>query len=678
VNRAVRRSGLLAVLLLVLAGVFAPAAQATDPLTLTAEITDPGGVLTAQQTATVQASLDALATATPYQLYVVMVPSFGGEDPLTWVDATAADSGLGAQDFVLAFTTQAPYQYMLAPKASGDISSAEVSTVAASVEDALRAAKTSGDWSAAPVAAADGLRSAATGSGSGSGFGTVLLVGLAVIALITLVAVFAGRRRRVPAGALPDSAGATRVAGAADEYAALPTAELDRRSSAALVALDDALRGSEQELGFAQAQFGDDATAQFSQVLAAGKARITEAFRLRQTLDDDVPDTEPQVRSTAAAILRLCQQTADELDGQKAAFDQLRSVQERVSDALDAHARSLATQRARIEPARATLATLAARYPAQVLGSVSGNADQAGRLLDEVEQTLARGRAAVTAGDRATGVGFAKAAEGALSQVDRLLDAIDGAGDELASITPRLQAAIASITADLADVTALAPADPAVAPAAAEAGAAVTGARAALTGTDDPLAALSRIGAAEAALDAALAPMRERADHAARTRASIDQTLGRVASAVRATNDYIETRRGAVGPQARTRLAEADRLARQADARKQTDPDGALADAQRADQLVVEAQRLAQLDVERDEQNRRGPSGPGGQRSGTDQLSGMILGGILLGQVLGGGGHRGGGFGGGWGGGGGGFGGGGFGGGGGGGGFGGGGVGGGF
>lgn len=634
----------------------APAASATDPLTLTSEVTDVAGVLTADQRAQVQSALDALASATPYQLYVVLLPSFSGKAPLSWVDTTAANSGLGAQDFVLAYTTQAPYQYMLAPASSGQITSSEVTTVAASVEDALRAAKTSGDWSVAPVTAAKGLQAAATGStattssgstsGSGIGFGTLLLIGLAVIAVIALVATARGRRRAAGPPTLPGPAGGPPVV---DPYADVPTAELDRRASAALVRLDDALRSSEQELGFAQAQFGEDTTGQFAQVLAQGKTRATEAFRLRQTLDDDVPDTEPQVRATAAQILALCAQTASELDAQQGAFDQLRSVQERVGDALDAHERAAAGQRARLDPARATLATLAARFPATALASVTGNVDQAQRLLDDVTTTIAQGRAAVGAGDRATAVGFAKAVEGALAQVDRLLDAIDSAGEDLATIVPRLQGAVTSISSDLADAARLAPADPDVTTRAAEARAAVTVAQQAAAGSGDPLAALSRITTAEAAIDAALAPWREQDEHAGRTRALVDQTLGRVASAVRATNDYIETRRGAVGPQARTRLAEADRIARQADARKGAEPDAALRDAQQAEQLVAEAQRLAQLDVEHDEQNRRGPGGQSG--GGLDGLGGMVLGGILLGQVLGGG-HHDSGWGGGWGGGG--------------------------
>lgn len=646
-------------------------ASAEAPPTLSGEITDHSGVL-GNDTATVQAALDRLAKDTPYQLYVVFVPDFSGTDPLTWTQQAAKQSGLGSRDFVLAVATSAR-RYMLAPSSSGSITSAEVQQVASKVEDQLR----TDSWAQAAVTAADGLRSAAGGGGSSTGttatsnaagtFGVLLVVGLIVIVVIAIIAgVVSRNRRRALAGPMADTAGSTRVATAADEYAQLPTAELDRRSASALVGLDDALRSSEQELGFAQAEFGPDATREFEKVLADGKQQITEAFRLRQTLDDDVPDTEAQVRATSAQILRLCAQVSAALNAQKDDFDRLRDLEAHVGDALDGHERAVATLRSRIEPTRTTLAALASRYPASALASVTTNPDQASHLLDDVAATLATGRQALASGDRGAAVGYARAAQTALDQAITLLDAVDSAGKDLAAAGSRLDAAIASITGDLSDAARLAPGDLRVAPAATEASAAVAAAQAARAGDGDPLAALRRIAAAEATLDAALAPSREQDEANRRALGLLDQTLGRLDSALRATTDYVDTRRGAVGPEARTRLAEGQRLRDQAVAQRQTDVQGALATAQRAEQLVAEAGRIAQDDVERSDDQRGGPWGGG--RGGGGNLGGMILGGILIDSILRGGGgwgHGGGGWGGdggGWGGGGdgGGFGGGGF------------------
>lgn len=613
---------------------------AADPLTLTSDVTDEVGALNGSE-GEVQAALDELSQATPYDLYVVYVADFAGQSPVDWAQATAAQSGLGESDFVLAVATQAR-RYALVPQQSGELSSGEVQAAATAAEDRLAA----DDWAGAAVATAESLQESATGGGGGGGFVWVLLVGLVVIGgLFALPALLARRRRDKQLGP-PSQA---QAAGPVDELAALPTAELDKRSSSALVRIDDALRSSEEELGFAQAQFGPDATREFEQVLTSAKQRVTEAFRLRQTLDDDIPDTEPQVRETATRILRTVGQVAADLDAQKSAFDELRDVEARVGDALDAHEREATALAARVDTARATVQTLAARYPASALASVTLNPDQARLLLDEVTSTLTQGRAALGTGDRATAVRYARAAEEALGQVRVLLDAVDHAGTDLASAGPRLDAAIASITSDIADAERLGPARPEVAPRVQAAHAAVASAREARTGTGDPLAALRTISEAEAAIDAALAPLREARERADRARQLLGETLGRLRSALRATSDFVATRRGAVGPEARTRLAEAERLCRHAEDQAVTEPEAALESARRAEQLVAEAGHLAQADVEQADAYRYQSTGRGrGMGDAVNGVGGMVLGGILLDSILrGGGGWGGGGFGGG-------------------------------
>lgn len=644
----------------VLAVALAVPAAAEPPFAFRSTVVDRAGALS--DVSRVQEAVDRVGEDTPYRLTVVYVDSFDGQSAEAWVSDAAELSGLGASDAVLAVAVQ-DRDFTLAPTSLGTITSAQLDRVAADVQSELG----SDDWDGAAVTAADGIVDAAgggsgggasgggaSGGSSAGGFAVVLLLGLAVIGGVLLFSVL--RRRRQPAGVLRDSAGAMRAAGVADELAGVPTPELDRRSASALVALDDALRSSEEELGFAQAQFGPDSTRDFEAVLAQGKQRLTEAFRLRQTLDDDVPDTEEKVRATSAQILRLCAQVEQHLDEQKEAFDRLRAIEARVDDALDAHEREQERLRARVEPARAAVAALAQRYSPDTLGSVAGNPDQADRLLGDAGTALAQGRERSAAGEKGAAVGFARAAEEALGQAARLLDAVDSSGADLAAANARLDAGIASITSDLADAARLAAGDSVVAPHVAEAQAAVEEARAARQGMGDPLAALRRLTTAEAAIDAALAPRRDAEERGRRATALLGDTLGRLESAVRATTDYVSTRRGAVGPQARTRLAEADRLRLRALDQRASDPEAALVTAQRGEQLVAEAQRLAQIDVEnaqrRDDDRYRGSGGGG------SDLGGMILGGILIDSILRGGGRGGGGWGGGggsWGGGGGGF-----------------------
>jgi len=167
-------------------------------------------------------------------------------------------------------------------------------------------------------------------------------------------------------------------------------------------------------------------------------------------------------------------------------------------------------------------------------------------------------------------------------------------------------------------------------------------------GAADPLTALHKVQEADLALDGILASTRDAQQQEQRSRAALSQTLTTARAEVSAAEDFVNTRRGAVGGQARTRLAEARRHLANAEAGT-GGAAGALAEAQQAAALAREASDLAQQDVN--------GFGGGGQRGGGG-LAGAMLGGIVLDAVLNsgrrgrGGGGWGGGFGGGgWGGG---------------------------
>jgi hypothetical protein len=139
---------------------------------------------------------------------------------------------------------------------------------------------------------------------------------------------------------------------------------------------------------------------------------------------------------------------------------------------------------------------------------------------------------------------------------------------------------------------------------------------------------------ASTALDQAIAGAREVERQRRRAEAALDQTLVSARAAVSAASDFVSTRRGAVGTQARTRLAEAQRHLAAATAGG--DPAAALREAQQAETLGNQALDLARSDVDR----WSGPSGAGGRNVGVD-LGSLVLGGILNEAMRGG--HRGGG-----------------------------------
>ena len=90
-------------------------------------------------------------------------------------------------------------------------------------------------------------------------------------------------------------------------------------------------------------------------------------------------------------------------------------------------------------------------------------------------------------------------------------------------------------------------------------------------GSSDPLGAFTRLTKADADLDRLLASVAEEREAAERLARAFDQALVTAQSRVKGVSDFIDTRRGSIGPEARTRLAEAQRQleAAQAKARKQ-------------------------------------------------------------------------------------------------------------
>ncbi|OLT48072.1 hypothetical protein BJF88_03690 [Cellulosimicrobium sp. CUA-896] len=612
------------------------AAHAVPPTDVDGEITDPEGVL-GDRTDEVRQALDRLAQDTDLQLFVVYVPDLDGMDGIDWANATATASGLGVDDLLLAVGTE-DRRYGLSYDNNVGLSDAELDRMVTTVEDHLR----DDDWAGAAIAAADTAHDAAAGGGGVSGFLLLVVAGVLVLVVVLVVRAFVNRRR--------GTAGAPAGAGASPSgLEALPTEELDRRASAALVSIHDAITTSEQELGFAQAQFGVEATREFAAALADGQRRVAEAFALRQQLDDDRPETPAEARRLMARIVAVCDEVADDLDARTATFDQLRELHARVPEVLDETEQRADEVLARVGAARATLDTLARTYPATALASVADNPDQAEALVAGAVESVGRGREALGSRDRTSAVALARAAQNAVGQAVTLLDAVDRAGTDLAEAGVRLERGLASIRADVADAARLAPDDPAVAPALAEARSAAQEAASVGDG-GDPLAALRRLTEAEAALDAALAPSRQHAEQAARANALLRDTLGRVDSQVRATSDFVSTRRGAVGPEARTRLSEALRLLGEARALQPTDPVAALQRAQQADALAQDAARLAQQDASRWDAQQVGRGGyGGGYGSRSPDVGGMVLGGILLDSILRGGGRggRSGGFGGG-------------------------------
>jgi uncharacterized membrane protein YgcG len=613
-----------------IAGVGASAAAATAPVQLGAGyILDDAGVMDSSGAAEAQERLEQLYADTGVDLYAVFVDEFTDPaDSESWANTVAEQNGLGPSQYLLAVAVDSR-QYYLSADSAGPLAEDQVVRIEADIRPDLSAE----DYSGAVIAAADSM-SAALGDdagspgaspGGGSGFGTVLILAV-VLGGIALVAWLFIRRRRAKAAPAPGGPGQAPVE-------QVPTEELRRRAASALVETDDALKTSEQELGFARAQFGDEATAAFVEALAAARTDLDEAFSLQQKLDDGEPDTEEQVRAWNSRIVELCDRANTRLDERAAEFDELRKLEQNAPEALarvqEARQRAAAT----VEPARERLAGLTEQYAPEALVTVADNPDQAADRLEFAAAELAEAQQALGGGDGGEAAVSIRAAEDAVAQAEQLSAAVDTLAVDLALAEKNATALIAELEQDVAAANALPDADGRLAAAVTAARQQIDTARGQLTGAKRPLAALQGLEAVDDQIDALIRAVRDEQSQAERARQLLAQVMTQAHAQVRAAEDFITARRGAVGAEARTRLAEAGASLVRARQLEASDPQQALAQAQRAEQLAAQAIQSAQNDV-----GAFGGMGGGGMSGGgSGGMLGAVLGGIVLNSVLGGG-----------------------------------------
>jgi hypothetical protein len=616
------------------------AASAQDPVELGGgHVVDQAGVVSGDEKV-IEDAAAALYRDHKVDLYVVYVDRFTNPSQAAdWANQTAENNNLGPTDYLLAVSTEG-HAFYLSGDSSGPVSDDQLAQIEnQDIEPKLKA----GDWSGAAVAAANGLGDAVGGGGGGSGFFWFFLIAIIVVGLIIFFVVRGRSKKKAATGpATPQS-----------ELQTMPLQDLERRAGSALVQTDDAVRTSEEELGFATAQYGAQSVVPFQAALDTAKAQLTDAFKLKQRLDDAEPDTDQQKRDWNAQIVQLCAAANDALDKQADAFDDLRALEKRIPQASSEIEAAAAAVQARIAQSTDALAALAGRYTDDSLATVHDNIAQATERLAFVETALAAAKQKSDAGDTSAAAIGVRAAEESVDQAKLLLDAVDRLGQDLAKNQQTIDATMAELASDLAEARTIA--------AASDPQGGIAGVIAATEQTLDdvkskiaagrinPLEIAQRLQTANQSIDGVLQGVRDARRQTERAQASLQQTLLSAQSRVSAGEDFITARRGAVGPEARTRLAEAGRLVVQAQATAASDPVTALAQAQRADQLAEQAIQLAQQDVGGFQPDTGGLGGMfgggtggggfGGSSGGRGNgAMGAILGGILINSVLGGGG----------------------------------------
>ncbi len=393
-----------------------------------------------------------------------------------------------------------------------------------------------------------------------------------------------------------------------------PLPVLERQAGAALVQADDCLRTSREELAFAEARFGATAVEPFLQALRDAERELSAAFAIRLRYDRGVPEPKEEAarRQALAGIVGRCAEAGRRLDAEAPAFDQLRALEQEMNEALgiaETRFRELAARTGNVD---ATLTDLHARYPAPAASTatttVTGYVEQAKDRLVFATTHLNQARQAAYLGHTGEAVRSLRAAEGAISQADALLNDVDRLANSLAAAAQLVPATLTGAESEIARATTKSPTGP-LHTHLTHAHTTLAAVREELTGdrnrahahVHDPLDALRRIVQAMLPLSGAR-----------------DGVLGAAAwlvtrNDVGSADGFVATHRGAVGVEARTRLAEAELLLA-------TDPAA-------ADEPALGARELAEQDV-----RVHGNPYTGTADEHTSGVGGAVLGGILLGE----------------------------------------------
>ncbi|MFD4421374.1 hypothetical protein ACFWN7_07705 [Agromyces sp. NPDC058484] len=425
-------------------------------------------------------------------------------------------------------------------------------------------------------------------------------------------------------------------------------ADLAKRAGTALVAADERIRVTADELVFAEAELGSDSTKGLSEALAAVRTHLGEAFRLNQLNHDHIPDTREELRTRNARIVQLCDWAEDVLDEHTSALAD-RIARARRAPEIIAGVRADAERlRSRVPHARDTVERLAARYAREALAQVQANPAEAEQLLGFAEHSAGVAERRREAGQREQANLALEASTESVRRAATLLDAVETFEVEALRAESTLGAILEDSRGDLA-VALKEPHSVGVANA-------IAGLRAALAGlppvgvNTDPFAQLGRLREANAGLDAAIAAARERAARPIPPLEHVHHAIDDADRQLAVARDVIAGHRGWIGADARTRLAESERIRIDLDhflggtaatvtVIDEDHREQAMAMARRVAYLAGEALHLARRDIDasrpQDPGQWGGPGWGGGERrGGGSDVMGGILGGLVIGSIL--------------------------------------------
>ncbi|HVM31222.1 MAG TPA: TPM domain-containing protein [Candidatus Limnocylindrales bacterium] len=626
---------LLALLWLAAAGPM----TAQDVPVLENAITDQVGALSGEEDA-VADSLQALFDRTGVQMYVLFVETTG-DMSIGEYASVVGEQSLAADDALLVVALgDRTVNLSVGSGLRGQVSQVELDRVRSQVlEPQLGAGNFAGGVietaralgpvfpQAAPGQPALTPRPAPTpvAPGAGTGGGGINLLPLALILIgAGLVMIFFVRFRR-----LREERGAYLREAELQE-------QLGRKANAMLIQTDDALRDAEQELGFAEAEFGAEQTIRLRHDLDAAKAELHAAFAIGQRLDDAEPETPAERRQMIEEVIERCGKALATVEAQQTSVRELRELEKNAPAVIE----SLAEEAGRIEQAVAAARPAEARlerYAETVVGAVAGNLDAATEQLAAAREQLAGGRDALARERRQEAAVAAQRAQDALEDAEALIEGVTHLAASLDDLAVQLKAALSAATTDVEAARAAVAGGEA-----SRLSGELTKAEAALIEarrlSDEPRPdvgeALRRATEARELANRVLAGVREAQELRVRAEQSARSAILAAETSIVRTKDYINGYRRSrpISRTARNRLVEAERAIAQAHAALAADPDQALGYARLADQHAADAYSYALQEAPHYDQPMPSMGG---------DLGSLVIG-AILGGMMSGGGRRGG------------------------------------
>ena len=412
-------------------------------------------------------------------------------------------------------------------------------------------------------------------------------------------------------------------AGSPQDAAARPptTEELRAEANAAMIATDDAIRSSQQELWLARAEAGEDVVEPFTAAVDKAQAELVRAFATARQAQD-CADTDDE-RGLLEEILTRCATAGTHLDALAPRFDEQRDLDGRVGDVLTHLAGDLTTLKARLSDATGIVGTLKTQFPRATIAGVVDDLDLASERLVFAQASITTGEQLLASSDRLGAAARARAAEEALVQSGTLLDSVDRSPKVLARAQEAVTTMLRQTEKDIADAESLGVADDLAAKGQFARETLGWAADEVSAGGYDPLEMRRALQDTDLALGRALGPIRPDDDTQERALSLLATAWYGARAAIRAADELIMTRRAAVGVEARVRLCEARGYHTTGTTLGDSDPPAALQHLRTADALAYQARTLAQQDEAAWRNTRRMAAGIG-------DLDSELLGGILI------------------------------------------------